>query len=79
MNVRVECHSGHKADERPVRFWLGGNPYEVEEVLDRWYGPADAFFKVRAHDGNLYILRQEQSTLEGGWTLEAFRKIGETQ
>jgi hypothetical protein len=23
MNIRVECYSGHKADERPVKFWLG--------------------------------------------------------
>ena len=22
MRVRVECYSGRKADERPVRFWL---------------------------------------------------------
>ena len=34
----------------------------VEEVLDQWYGPQDAFYKVRADDGNLYILRRETST-----------------
>jgi hypothetical protein len=73
MKVRVECYSGRKADERPVRFQLDGRVYVVEEVLDRWYGPRDAFFKVRASDGNLYILRQDQSTPEGVWHLESFR------
>ena len=53
MKVRVEC-SGHKADEQPVGFWLGERLYQIDEVVDRWYGPEDAFFKVRAHDGNLH-------------------------
>jgi hypothetical protein len=73
MIVRVECYSGHKADERPVRFQLGDSSYEVMEVLDQWYGPDDAFFKVRAGDGNLYILRRHAQT--GKWTLESFRRV----
>jgi hypothetical protein len=76
MKVRVECYSGHKADERPVRFWLHERLYQVEEVVDRWYGPEDAFFKVRADDGNLYILRQKRSAPENTWQLEAFRQAG---
>jgi len=74
MKVRVECYSGYKADERPVRFWLDEHAYQVEEVLDRWYGTEDAFFKVRADDGNLYVLRQQRSTSEDLWRLEAFRQ-----
>ena len=46
-------------DERPVRFQLNTNDYFVDEVLDQWYGPDDAHFKVRADDGNVYILRRE--------------------
>jgi hypothetical protein len=38
MKLNVECCSGRKADERPVRFWLGGRQYQVETVLDQWYG-----------------------------------------
>ncbi len=57
MKLRVECYAGWKADERPVRFELDGRDYLVEKLLDRWYGPNDEFFKVRANDGNLYILR----------------------
>ena len=74
MKVRVECYAGGKADERPLRFQLGDRVFLVEAVLDRWYGPDDAYFKVRADDGNLYILRQNTSTAERAWSLESFRQ-----
>jgi len=73
MRVRVECYAGFKADERPLRFRLGEHQYEVEEVLDQWYGPDDTYFRVRAHDGNTYILRHSTRE-EDAWTLEAFRR-----
>ncbi len=63
MKLEVDCYSGRKADERPVRFRLDGRQYLVEEVLDQWYGPHDAFYKVRADDGNLYILRRKRRRL----------------
>jgi hypothetical protein len=73
MNVRVRCYAGRKADERPIRFWLDEREYLVEEVLDQWYGPDDTFYKVRADDGNLYILRHTTSVDK--WTLESFRRL----
>jgi hypothetical protein len=72
VKLRVECYSGMKADERPVRFHLGERLHIVEEILDQWYGPNDTFFKVRADDGNLYILRHSPSLAE--WALESFRE-----
>jgi hypothetical protein len=36
MKLRVECYSGRKADERPVRFQLGEREYFIEEVLGCW-------------------------------------------
>jgi uncharacterized protein (UPF0128 family) len=74
--MRVDCYSGQKADERPVRFRLDGREYLVEEVLDQCYGPEHAFFKVRADDGNLYILRHQTSVPDGEWDLVSFRKSG---
>jgi hypothetical protein len=53
----VECDSGRKADERPRRFWLEGSQYFIETVLDQWYDPESIYYKVRADDGKLYILR----------------------
>jgi len=66
MKLRVECYAGVKADERPVRFQLDDRDYLVEEVLDQWYGPDGAFFKVRADDRNLYILRRNTHCDESG-------------
>jgi hypothetical protein len=72
MIVRVECYSGYKADERPVRFQLGERWFAVEEVLDRWYDPDAIFFKVRADDGGLYILRHAGQ--DDVWNLESYRR-----
>jgi uncharacterized protein (UPF0128 family) len=76
MQVEVDCYSGYKADERPARFRLEGHEYLVEELLDQWYGQNDVFFKVRADDGNLYILSHEyeSSSPAGRWRLVSFRK-----
>ena len=75
MKLEVDCYSGRKADERPVRFRLEGRQYLVEEILDQWYGPHDAFYKVRADDGNLYILRRDTSMPEATWHLVSFRQL----
>jgi hypothetical protein len=75
MRLRVVCYSGRKEDERPIRFQLGDREYFVEEVVDQWYGPDDTFFKVRACDGNLYVLRRRSSTPDGEWSLESFRDL----
>jgi hypothetical protein len=77
MNLNVECYSGRKADERPIRFRLEGRQYLVEAVLDQWYDPEGIFYKVRADDGNLYILRQQTSTPDGAWDLVSFRQTRE--
>ena len=72
MDLRVECYSGRKADERPVRFQLGDRIYMVEEIVDQWYGPEATYFKLRADDGNVYILSHDLSA--GLWALKAFRR-----
>ncbi len=70
--MRVQCYAGAKADERPIRFQLGEHEYTVEEILDRWYGPDDTYFKVRADDQNIYILRHRPAT--DTWSLESYRQ-----
>jgi hypothetical protein len=74
MRVQVECYSAYKAEERPVRFRIDDYQYKIEEVLDQWYGTEDAWYKVRAHDGNIYILRRRTSIPDGAWELVSFRK-----
>jgi len=75
MKLEVDCYSRRTVDERPVRFRLEDCQYLVEELLDQWYGPSDTYFKVRADDGNLYILRRETAVPDGPWHLESFRQL----
>ena len=75
MRVEVQCYAAAKADERPLRFRINEQEYLVEEVLDQWYGPEHMFFKLRADDGNLYILRHQSSKPNGDWDLVSFRHI----
>ena len=76
MELRVECYSGYRADERPLCFTFAGNAdapkYEVTDVLDEWYGVGYQCFKVRANDGNIYILRHQID--EDCWKLDSFRR-----
>lgn len=74
MRVRVESYAGYKADQRPLRFYLDEHAYEVEEVLDQWYDPDAIYFRVRAHDGNFYILCHHHQPNQEVWTLESFRR-----
>ena len=57
--VKVECYSVRKGDERPVRFQLGDRSHFVEDVVDQWYGTGGAYFKVRADEANVYLLRHD--------------------
>ncbi len=51
VDVHVDCYAGHRGEETPRRFELGGRRVEVLEVVDRWYGPDHRYFKVRLrHD-----------------------------
>jgi hypothetical protein len=72
IKIRVSCHSGYKACERPLIFDLGDTSYRIVEILDRWYGPIYIYFKVVAEDDNQYILRYDEVTDE--WELDFFRK-----
>ena len=55
--VKVECYAGYRAEETPVRFYLGERRIEVSEILDRWLDPAHRYFKLRGDDNGIYILR----------------------
>ena len=77
LALKVECYSGYKAEERPVRFTpLRPNAptREVKEVLDQWYGVGYQCFKVRADDNHIYVLKHSEG--DDLWTLESFRRAG---
>ncbi len=70
--LRVECYSGHKADQRPTRVFLHEQQFEVTEVEDRWYSPGFTFFRVLLGNGERYVLRHQEA--QDLWTIEAFRR-----
>jgi hypothetical protein len=72
--VRVECYSGHKAEERPVRILFERQTLEVAEVEDRWYSPGATYFRVLAESGDRYVLRHVDA--QDVWSLTAFRAAG---
>jgi hypothetical protein len=73
QRVEVECYAGYRADERPVRFKLGEQTLEIEEVEDRWYSPGETYFRVRVAGGDRYVLRQVDAL--DVWTLEGYRSV----
>jgi hypothetical protein len=70
-DIRVQCYSGYKPDERPLRFEIRGRQFEVRELDGQWYSPQATYFRVRAHDGNYYVLRHDDG--QDFWTLDGFR------
>jgi hypothetical protein len=74
-SIQVQCYAGHRADQRPIRFTIRGREFEVVSVDDQWYDPNAIYFRVRADDGNLYVLRHDE--IQDVWTLDAFRAAAE--
>jgi hypothetical protein len=72
--VRVECHSGYRSEERPVRIVFKAQTLEVEEVEDRWHSPGATYFRVRAAGGDRYVMRRDDA--QDIWSLAAYRAAG---
>lgn len=70
LRVRVKSYEGYKAAERPVEFQLEDQVFGVQAILDQWFGTDATYFKLKADDGNVYILKH---SWVGEWTLESFR------
>ena len=67
--IKVESHSGYKADEYPVCFYWMNVKYEITEIADRWYqaratadSPIADYFKVRTAGKSIFILKHELQT-----------------
>ena len=67
MKIAVECYAGYRGAEEPRAFTLGERRFEVLDIVDRWLAPEHRYFKVKASDGRLLVLRQD--TASGDWEL----------
>jgi hypothetical protein len=72
MTIRVECYAGYRGEQEPTAFWLGERRLAVRAIVDRWFAPAQRWFRLDADDGNLYVLRHDEAT--GAWELAAFTR-----
>jgi hypothetical protein len=72
MKIDVECYAGYRGEQEPTAFRLGERRIAVIEIVDRWMGPDYRYFRVRADDGNLYVLRRNDP--DDTWTLGAFTR-----
>jgi len=71
LTIRVECDADYQGEQTPRRFFMADKAIEIEEVIDRWLAPEYRYFKVRAGDNDIYILRHDQ--LVQRWELTLFR------
>lgn len=74
--ARVDCHSGYKAEETPLRFTAAGGAHEIAAVLDRWYeggvsptAPVIDYFRVWDGAGGTWLLRHDRAA--DAWTAAA--------
>ena len=69
--ITVEFCSELQTKERPVAFRVRDRRYTIKEVVDRWYGEGEVYFKVEADDNNIYLLKYEEG--QGCWDLVFFQ------
>ncbi len=69
IEVKVECHSGYKADEYPICFYRDDQRFEINEIIDRWYQgdsnpqwPVSNYFKVATTCDKGFILKHDLET-----------------
>ena len=65
--LKVECYTSSKLNERPVAFSLSNSRYKVEEIIDRWYGEGSRYFKIKADDDNIYLLKYDERKDRWEW------------
>jgi hypothetical protein len=69
VRIQVEFPMGRNAG-RPLRFVLGEQTIEVQDLLDRWYGEQVDYFRVRDQDGHLYVIKHLRA--QDRWELTSF-------
>jgi len=69
--VTVQCYAGYKGEQEPQRFLLDERWLEVKEILKQWREPTAVFFRVRASDGRIYVLKRGVEAIPNNWSIES--------
>ena len=78
--IDVKCYSGFKANERPLSFTHCDREFSVMDIEGSWFEEDGlsherrVCFRVRADDGDLYLLSCDEST--GDWMLRRVWRLG---
>ena len=78
--LQVRCYSGFKANERPLSFTLCGRELLVMDIEGSWFEEDEtsrerrACFRVRADDGDLYLLSCDEK--RDDWILHRVWRLG---
>jgi hypothetical protein len=70
--IDVHCVAGHRGEQTPHAFVLGGTRVEVAEILDQWLAPDHRYFKMRGADGDIYLVRHD--TTADRWELTLYQR-----
>jgi len=68
MIESVECHSGFTYAEKPLALTYLGRRREVAEILAQGRTPDEKWFRIRTHDGQLFLLRYAEAS--GDWKIQ---------
>jgi hypothetical protein len=67
VSVKVESYAGSRAEEYPLRFYLQGRKFKINNIEKRWITPGCRCFKILADDGNVYVIEYNES--DSSWEL----------
>jgi hypothetical protein len=72
MQVQVETYVDEGGAKRLRRFCLGSRVIEVADNIDQWHGADYRYVKVRDCDGDIYILRHNETRAD--WELTMYQR-----
>jgi len=67
MRVEVGTYVDERGVETPLRVRFGSHEIEVTESVDQWPSVDYRYFKVKGNDGDVYIIRHNETN--GDWEL----------
>ncbi len=69
--IAIECYLENNSNGRPTAFSLMGRSYKVKEIIDTWHAKVAVYFKVKAEDDNIYLLKYDERKAQ--WDLVFFQ------
>jgi hypothetical protein len=70
MRIEVDTAADTRGEPAPSMLRFDGRNIDIADIVDRWWGAGDRFFKVKDAADNTYILRFEES--RNAWELLMF-------